>query len=766
MLKSMGSGLPSRVLLAGAIFAISGFAALVYQVSWQRILVLHSGVGIYSIAMIVSAFLAGLGFGSHLGGVLSTRVAPRGSLRAFAFLELSIGAFAATSCWLFYDVLYREMPWLYASAWSTGLAHFLALVFPTTLMGMTLPFLVRAMVQDVDSASLTIGYLYGVNVVGAAIGALLTPWFLIRLIGVRGAVLVGVGCNLAVALGALALVKLPAESQELRAEIVPRPWRAGRAVDGPLAMWLGLYGLGGFCALSLQIVWFRVVDVAVKSTAFTFGSVLAVYLMGLALGSLLGAPLAPRMRQPLKIYLSLQCVILIYSALAMFLLVSLPAGFPGYGWYLEYWRGFHAFRLGTSWQGGTIVRLYLLLPTLLYALPTLLMGVAFPVLHRAVQDDPETSGLRVGVLQAANIAGNVAGSLLVGLVALDILGTTGTVRILLVLGLVFAIVGIHRYGFRGRFSLAALTLVALTLSLPSQLRFWLPLHGDKEGTLIEEDATSVIAIRPLTPGRWRVMVNGQSHSWLPFGGIHTILGILPVLVHHAPRDVAVIGLGSGDTAWAAGSRPETTSIDVFEIAAPQARLLQQLAEIDDPWRIRRFLADERVRIFVDDGRNALKRDGKLYDVIEMDALLPHHAFSGNLYSVEFFDEMARRLKASGLICAWSATERVRASFTKAFPYVVEFGNVRHGPILLGSTGRIPIDPDAWIARLEARQVKRYLGFARAGIDEVLRTAEPLVMNDHPEDMLNRDLFPRDELMLAPFRRELNLGERSVQRVER
>jgi spermidine synthase len=96
-------------------------------------------------------------------------------------------------------------------------------------------------------------------------------------------------------------------------------------------------------------------------------------------------------------------------------------------------------------------------------------------------------------------------------------------------------------------------------------------------------------------------------------------------VHHAPRDVAVIGLGSGDTAWAAGSRPETASIDVYEIAAPQTRLLRRLAEIDDPLRIRRFLADERVTIHVADGRNALKRNGKLYDVIEMDALPPGRA---------------------------------------------------------------------------------------------------------------------------------------------
>jgi spermidine synthase len=739
----MPKRIPARVLVAGLLFTVSGFAALVYQVSWQRILVLHSGVGIYSVAMIVSGFLAGLGLGSHIGGVLSKRARRRQSLYAFAALELSIGVFAAASCWLYYDVFYREMAWLYASAWSTGITHFVALLLPTTMMGMTLPFLVRAMVRDVETASLTIGYLYGVNIVGAAAGALLTPWVLIRLAGVEGAVLVGVGCNLAVAAAAFVLAKR-AEEEPFGVER-----EMGAAAPGArrLAMWLGLYGLGGFSALSLQIVWFRVMDVAVKSTAFTFGSVLAVYLLGLAAGSLASAPLAPRWKRPLEVYLTLQCAILIYSGLALFLLVTLPSALPGYSWYLEYWSGFHAFRLGSSWQIETLLPLYLVLPALLYGFPTVLMGAAFPVLHRAVQDDPATSGFKVGILQAANVVGNVAGCLLVGLVALNVLGTTGTMRALLLLGLPFAFVGVKRFGLRGRFSPAAIMLVALALGFPGQNAFWLPLHGNKAGTLIEEDATSVIAVRPLTPGRWRVMVNGQSHSWLPFGGIHTILGILPVLMHHAPKDVAVIGLGSGDTAWAAGARAETTSIDVFEIAAPQERLLRELAESDDPWRIRPFLADQRVSFLTADGRNAMKRSAKKYDVIEMDALLPHHGFSGNLYSVEFFEEMALRLEVSGLMCVWSATERVRSSFTKVFPYVVEFGDVNHGPILVGSAGPIPIDPDTWVERLESRAVSRYLGFASAGIDEILRSAAPLVIDDHPEVTLNRDLFPRDELML-------------------
>ncbi|HEY7818952.1 MAG TPA: fused MFS/spermidine synthase [Vicinamibacteria bacterium] len=726
----------------GLLFAVSGFAALVYQVSWQRILVLHTGVGIYSVAMIVSGFLAGLGLGSYLGGALSARIGPRTALRSFAGLELLVGAFAAVSCRLYYDVLYAEDPALYASGIGALLGHFLALVVPTTLMGMTLPLLVRASVSDVDSASDTIGYLYAINVVGAAVGALLTPWVLMRFLGIRGAVLAGVCGNVVVGLAALSFVRTSPDESSGASRSPSIPSSSRQSFRG----WLGLYALGGFCALSLQVVWFRIVDVAVKSTAFTFGSVLAIYLIGLAAGSFLGAPLARRSRAPLQTYLACQCAILIYSALAISTMVALPVSFPLYEWFRQYWAGFHAFRLGASWDLDTIVRLYLLFPAMLYTVPTVLMGVSFPVLQRAVQDDPATSGLKVGRLQAANVAGNVAGSALAGIVLLERVGTTGVLRLLLVLGLVFAILGARRYGLRGRFGAAAAVLIALAALLPGQHRFWLPLHGGRPGTLIEEDASSVIAIRPLTPGRWRVTVNGQSHSWLPFGGIHTVLGAIPSLVHHAPRDVAVIGLGSGDTAWAAGARPETLRVDVLEIAAPQVRLLHALAEIDDPFRIRRFLADERIETMIADGRNALRRDRKTYDVVEMDALLPHHGFSGNLYSVEFFQEVSRRLNPSGLMCVWSATPRVRASFASAFPHVLEFGNVEHGPILVGSNAPIPLEPETWVARLRSREVSRYLAHAAEPLERVLRSAVPVVLEaPPPEAMLNRDLFPRDEL---------------------
>lgn len=735
------AGRTPRLALAGAAFFASGAAALVYQVTWQRILALQSGVGIYSIAVIVASFMAGLGGGSQLGAWLSARLSPPRALRGFALIELGLAAFGAASCSIYYDWLYLRASWLYHPLWRATILHLLGLIVPTTLMGMSLPFLVRALVERVDVAGRTVGLLYGLNVLGAGVGALATPWLLIPHGGLRGATWVAAAANLAASAVAALAVRGTAAATAIAEETRPA------APEGSLRSWLLLYALSGFCALSLEIVWFRLVEVAAKSTAFMFGTVLSLYLLGCALGSLIAAPFAPRLKHPLRAFLFCQCALLAYSAAAVLLLVELPPGTPFYSWYVNHWGQALPLGLAREWNA-TLLRLYVLLPAFLFGPATLLMGASFPMLQRAVQDDPRTSGRKAGSLQAANIAGCVGGSLAVGLLLLDRLGSPGTLRVLLGAGIVFAAVGAARFGARA-FAGWALVLAGLAIVLPDRTELWLRLHGrPPEGALAGEDATGVVAVVPQGPRHWRVFVGGRSHSWLPFGGTHTRLGAMPSIIHPAPTDIAIVGLGSGDTAWGAACRPETASVTVFEIAGPQPRLLRELvASPADAGRLdelRRFLSDPRVRIEVADGRNALEHGGRFYDVIEADALQRDVAYSGTVYSLEFFRLCGRRLKPGGLMCSWAPSPRVEATFRQAFPHVLRF----EGGILVGSNERVPIDRDAWIARLGSKAVVDYFGEGLARLVlRHLRTGDRLDPVVPADAGLNHDLFPRDEFLV-------------------
>ncbi len=623
-------------------------------------------------------------------------------------------------------------------------------------MGLSLPLLVRARVADSATAPRTIAFLYGVNVLGAASGALLAPWVLVRHLGMAGACAAAALANLAAAAGALlAGPARPPEGRDAGGAAGPAaPWAAvapPATISARFPQWLLLYALSGFIALSFEIVWFRLIDVGVKSTAFTFGTVLCVYLVGLGAGSLAGSRLAPRLARPLEAFLDAQLAILATAGGAVALLATLPPRAPVYLWFFEYWRQDPFFQLGADWNAGALARLYALYPLALYGVPTVLMGLSFGALQRAVQDDPATSGRKVGFLQAANIAGCTAGSLLTGLVLLERVGTAGTVRLLVAAGaLVFLAVRGRAAGLTRGLALRGLVLVVVLVALPGQATLWERLHGVARGegrpTFVGEDASALSAVVPAPGGSWRVVVNGLPHSWLPYEGIHTLLGAVPALVHPAPRRIAVVGLGSGETAWAVACRPETETVRVFEIAASQPRLLREASAVAPFASLVQLLADPRVTIEAADGRQALARSGEPYDVVQVDAMFRTSAGSGNLYSVEFFRLCARRLAPGGIVCTQKPSRRVGLTFAEALPHAVDFDN-----IVIGSNDPLPIDPVAWRARLDRPDVAaRFPKEALLAIRERLGEGREARRNPTRGWTQSRPL-PRDEFA-TPARR--------------
>jgi hypothetical protein len=248
-----------------------------------------------------------------------------------------------------------------------------------------------------------------------------------------------------------------------------------------------------------------------------------------------------------------------------------------------------------------------------------------------------------------------------------------------------------------------------------------------------------------------VFVNGVGQSVIPYGDIHTALGALPALVHPEPRDVAIIGLGSGDTVYAAAARPETTQVTCIEIIRPQLATLHALAGRDAYAGLRALLADPRITHVAGDGRAYLLRTSRRFDIIEADALRPTSAYSGNLYSDAYFTLVKNRLKPNGLAATWAPTQRVHNTFVRVFPYVISLPG-----ILLGSSQPFEIDRAMVAARVADARVREH--FYRAGIDISALAREYL---DGPSTRfgpefdrttltdVNTDLFPKDEYDLSP-----------------
>jgi SAM-dependent methyltransferase len=246
------------------------------------------------------------------------------------------------------------------------------------------------------------------------------------------------------------------------------------------------------------------------------------------------------------------------------------------------------------------------------------------------------------------------------------------------------------------------------------------------------------------PGSYKLWINGRQSSWLPFAWLHTIVGALPALAHPEPAEVAVIGLGSGDTAWASACRAETQRVTIFEIASATPRLLTRIAtQLPDMGRLQEFLADPRMTVVKDDGRRRLRADGKRYDIIVADAIDIDASMSNNLYSVEFYRLVANSLKPGGLVCVLARTPRIRAALRRSLPYTLEFGRE---DLLLASTRPIDADSDLWLARLHSPRVVEYFGTSRLWEIEMFINQASYGRAAPPTAEANTDLEPRDEFM--------------------
>ena len=741
------------------IYALSGAAALIYQIVWQRWLVFTVGLSTVSIGIIVAGFLSGLGVGYLAGGWLADRLTPRRALFTFAALEVGI----AVSALLSEPVLYGWLPTVgILSPDAPGLTYAVVLLLllpPTSLMGASLPVLSRSMqLGTVLEQSGLISRLYFANTLGGAVAAVATAFLLAAQWGFDGAVRVGALCNLLCAAGGLFLGRgvwrgTGPSMPHATADAALAPDAHPQAHAPSPAWWCGWLAhafAAGFTGIAWEVLAFRLVENIVKSRAQTFAIILAVFLAGLAFGGLIGdrlrAGLGARRR---AVFLASQSLIYAWLAGSVILLV--------YG--LEHWsiaRPWLAFL--ASYEPSTPPALlpinYVLLPAVVLFVPALLMGFGFSLSQQLLQTSFAVVGRRLGLVQFVNILGCVAGATVTSHVAIPRLGTSGSVAAVTLIGLGYVVVWWRDAVARRWVPLGVgALLVALALAVPAQDHLWRVLSGQRDpGRLFyREDASGVSSIR-VRPGRRlgaEVFANGLGQSGLPrqLDTHHVLLGAIPTLVHPAPARVGIIGVGSGGTLWGASASPATDQVVAWEIMASQPALLAEYAERTGDGSVSWFLRDPRIEIRHADGRHALRARPDRFDVIEADALRPSSAYAGNLYSVEFFQLVQSRLRAGGIAATWVPTPRVLETVRRVFPHVVFLGDL----VALGSNTPIVVDWPSVRTRLQAPEVRAHFATGQIDIEALMApvfergaAALPPLGPLDPQSV-NTDMHPRDEL---------------------
>jgi len=688
----------ARLRWLHVLFFVSGFPALLYQIVWQRALFAIYGVNIESVTVVVSAFMLGLGLGSLAGGWLSQRNAPL--LVIFALMEFGVALFGVISLDLFHWVASFTAG---APAIETGVISLSLVLAPTILMGATLPVLVAYLVRFSRNVGRSVGSLYFVNTLGSAVACLLAAEVTMHKLGMSGSVRLAAGLNTLVAIAVLWMYIRGTKTAAI-GEAVPEQRRPAGLIALPVAA--ALAAVTGFISLCQEIIWYRVYSFASGGSAKSFAYVLAAFLAGIALGSLLARRICGDSPESITVLLLRRIALLVITAnLLGFLAVPLIA---------------FAVRH---------VDVVLTLP--LIALTAGLLGAAFPLLNHIAVPSDRRAGAGLSRLYLSNIAGSALGSFLVGFALMDLWSLRTIELALAMLGVAVALTLWMSGGparsrrWAAATAGAALCIVLIVSHRPLYAAIYEQLQsksayrpGDKFTDIVETrsgvitvDADRTIYGGGLYDGKLITDVTETDALLRPYS---------ISFLHPDPKEVLIIGLAGGAWAEVIANHPQVRRVTVVEINPGYLTVIRRYPDVAP------MLTNPKVEIFIDDGRRWLVRfPRRKYDLIVMDTIYHWRTHATNLLSREFLELARRHLKPGGILY-YNTTHSgdVQLTGVTLFPYALRFG-----PLLAVSDSPIQTNTDRWRRILLAYRLEGEPVFDLADPDDRKRLDEILAYAD-------------------------------------
>jgi len=731
------------------LFLASGFAALIYELVWFHLLELSLGSSAASIGVLLTAFMGGLFAGSALAPSL---MGARHPLRVFAALEAGLAAAAILMLWLL-----PAAGRVYATGVVDGAAGLLlrgvvaavCLMPPTMAMGATLPVVGRWLTESPQRAA-WLGALYSANTVGAAAGCLIAGFYLLRVYDVVVATAVAAAIDVLAALGALALAGYES----------PSAWRSpngGHTVDRPgwmvsrrSAAVLSSIALSGFCALAGEVVWTRLLALAFGATVYTFSIVLAVFLIGIAVGGGVGSIVTRLIASPRSAFGFTQVLVVAAIAWTAYMLASavpywpiIPAVSPGIVYNLELDFG---------------IALLALFPA------PVLWGASFPLALAAIGDAEKDGGRLASRVYAANTVGAIAGAVLTSVFLVRWIGTAVSQQVMMAAAGISAIV---LFGVSRRAAIAAAVTAALIGAVPA-LPGVLVAYGRNSASwvghtgeilFVGEGANASVAVSRLPGGALTYHNAGkiQASSQPEDMRLQRMLGHVTTLTAASPDSVLVIGCGSGVTAGAVSIDPAVKRVTIVEL---ESLVPEVVARYFGDYNFH-VLDDPRVRVRIDDGRHFLQTTDERFDAITADPFDPWVRGAATVYTQEFFESAKAHLKPGGVLTMWvplytttpDAVKSQLATFFTLFPDAFVLGNTRNGKgydvIVVGLRDPAPISLPTIDSRL--RQPS-YAPLTMSLTEVGIRSVADLFFNSYA----NRAADLKPWLAGAPLNRDRDL----------
>ncbi len=671
------------------LFFLSGAAALVYQVVWVRSLTLVFGGSHQAVTAVLTIFMAGLALGGYLIGRVVDRV--RRPLRLYGLLELGIAvsALAFVGLMKIYPSIYiplaqgKDASVLYLTALRM-LFSIVALIVPTTLMGGTLPVLSRFVSRQPETLRTSLSLLYGLNTLGAVLGALLAGFVLLRLCSVSTTLSLAVAANVVIGLLILVLQArlcvvsdkdgAPAAAGAVAPAHAPiSPGWADLRHAFPCRLVLWGIGISGFCALGYEVLWTRILTLAVGASVYGFTIMLTAFLTGIALGSkaygLLMALVGGRRSRPTRTiawFGIVQVVIGVTAFLVTLFLRDVPVNaIRLQAVFLRSGMDSFAARV---WSNFALAFLYMVVPAFF-------MGVAFPLAGEVHARHRNAVGRAVGEVLACNTVGAILGAGISGFAMIHLFGMERSLQMLTLLNVgtgLLVLTSLARS--RGPAAAAAgVTLAALVFLAvsPGALRLWDTKYfaifrsnqpeafatpemvreavENTDVLYYAEGIESIVSVIRIKGGEQAFLTNGrvEASAHLQAQQCQLTLGHLPMLLARDPRKVLVVGMGSGMTPGATSVHPSVQQVTLAEIEPKVIGVARTFTEYNHG-----VLENPKLRLVFNDGRNFLMTTPEKFDVITADPVHPWFRGAGYLYTTQYFKLAADHLNPGGVIAQW------------------------------------------------------------------------------------------------------------------
>ena len=707
--------LPVLLLL----FVGSGAAALIYEIVWFQMLELFVGSSSVSIGVLLGTFMGGMCLGSFLlPRYIGRRHHP---LKVYAFLEMAIGVIGL--------LLLLVLPLVghVYTAWGgygitgyllRGLVASICLLPPTLAMGATLPAVAR-WVQTTPSGVSWLGFFYAGNIAGAVMGTLLAGFYLLRVFDMNTATYVAVALNFLVGgLGLLVASKTPATLAETPAESTEQDPASlpGDAASNRALVYVAI-ALSGFCALAAQVIWTRLLSLVFGASTYTFSLILAVFLIGLGIGSSIGSLIAKGVRRP-RAALG-WCQLLNVGAMAWsahMLMNSLPYWPINTSITTSIWYNFQLDFVRAFWA---------VLPA------PILWGASFPLALAGVARRDADPGRLVGGVYAANTVGAIFGSVVASLILVYWFGSQRAQQVLMIVsgmaGLLLlapAELGsttsrgplrwlapaalVIALGFAAFFIRTVPTIPGILVAYGRYAATWLGQEGDI--FYVGEGLSSSVAV-----SRFGEIMNYhnagkvQASSQPQDMRLQRMLGHFTTLVPKAPRKVLVIGCGAGATAGAVSIDQNVQTLIIAEIEPLVPRVVSEHFGEHNFHVVR----NPKTHVVIDDARHFLLTTDETFDAITSDPLDPWVKGAATLYTKEFFELAKSKLNPGGTVTLFvqlyeSTPEAVKSeigTFFNVFPNGVIWGNTHQGrgydTVLMGTVDPPQFNVDEWETRLNS-----------------------------------------------------------------